>query len=425
MWIALTVPLALVISTLAYQASWESLDSRPTPAWYDDAKFGIIIHFGVYSATIGSEWFWMDWRRGMPELVAYVSTMVHPGFTYQDYASDFKAELFDAHEWVDVFEDAGARYVVLTAKHHDGFTLYPSSFSPNWNSVDIGPHIDFVSEFSDAVRSSSSMKFGIYYSLMEWFHPLYLKDKATNGTRRDFVNHKMLPELKELVQLYAPEIVWSDGDWEMKDDYWQSKEFLSWLFTNSSVKEDVVINDRWGRGIMCKHGGALTCRDRYNPGIIQKRKFENVLSLDRNSWGHSPMSPLENILTAKEVIRELVTTVAIGGNLLLNVGPNSQGKIGNLFEDRLKAIGKWLKTNGEGIFSSKPFRWKNENENVWFTMKTEAEAQIFVFILEYPYETNSISLRGFGKYFDLITKVSLLGFPGDVKVSDMFREQIS
>lgn len=424
MWIALTVPLALVISTLSYQASWESLDSRPPPAWYDDAKFGIIIHFGVYSATIGSEWFWMDWRRGMPELVAYVNTK-HPGFTYQDYASDFKAELFDAHEWVDVFEDAGARYVVLTAKHHDGFTLYPSSFSPNWNSVDIGPHIDFVSEFSDAVRSSSSMKFGIYYSLMEWFHPLYLKDKAANGTRRDFVNHKILPELKELVQLYAPEIVWSDGDWEMKDDYWQSKEFLSWLFTNSSVKEDVVINDRWGRGIMCKHGGALTCRDRYNPGIIQKRKFENVLSLDRNSWGNSPMSPLENILTAKEVIRELVTTVAIGGNLLLNVGPNSQGKIGNLFEDRLKAIGKWLKTNGEGIFSSKPFQWKNENENVWFTMKAESEAQIFVFILEYPYETNSISLRGFGKYFDVIAKVSLLGFPGDVKVSDMLWELIS
>lgn len=402
----------LTISADFYKPTWESLDARPTPSWYDDAKFGIMIHFGVYSATIGSEWFWMDWKRGMPELVAYVDTIKHPGFTYQDYANEFKAELFDANEWVDIFEEAGARYVVLTAKHHDGFTLYPSSYSTNWNSIDIGPHIDFLSELSDAIRSSSSMKFGIYYSLYEWFHPLYLKDKSTNGTRNDFVNHKMMPELTEIVQLYAPEIVWSDGDWEMDENYWKSREFLAWLFTNSSVKDDVVVNDRWGRGIMCKHGSYVTCKDRYNPGVIKIKKFENVLSMDRNSWGNSPMSPLENILTTKEVIRELVTTVACNGNLLLNVGPNKEGKIDKIFEDRLMEIGKWLKINGEGIFGSKPWLWKNSGNDIWFTRKIESDSKtwLYIFLLEYPFDTNTIILKGFGKFINQKSEIQLLGF---------------
>lgn len=419
MWFTLTVLSAFFVFADFHEANWKSLDSRSSPDWYDDAKFGIMIHFGVYSATIGSEWFWMDWRRGMPELVAYVNTNKHPGFTYQDYANEFKAELFDANEWVNIFEEAGARYVVITAKHHDGFTLYPSSFSPNWNSIDIGPHIDFLSELSDAVRSSSSMKFGIYYSLMEWFHPLYLKDKSVKGIRQDYVSQKMIPELKEIVQLYAPEIVWADGDWEMTDTYWKSKDFLSWLFTNSSVKDDVVVNDRWGHGIMCKHGSFLTCKDRYNPGVIQSRKFENVQSMDRNSWGNSPLSPLENILTTKEVIRELVTTVACNGNLLLNVGPNKHGKIGRLFQERLREIGKWLKINGEGIYGSKPWHRKNDGNDIWFTTKSEGDnkTQLYIFMLEYPFETNSITLRGFGKYIEQKTEIFLLGFPQKIKAS--------
>lgn len=402
---------SIFISVNSFEASWDSLDSRALPSWYDEAKIGIMIHFGVYSATVGSEWFWKDWERGMPELVEHVQLTKPPDVTYQDYANEFKAALFDADEWVELFEAAGAKFFVITAKHHDGFTLYPSSYSTNWNSVDVGPHLDILKELSAAVRSStSSMKFGIYYSLMEWFHPLYLKDQ--NESTQTFVDFKVLPELKEIVKLYEPDIVWADGDWDMSDDYWKSKEFLAWLFTNSSRKETVVVNDRWGKGNLCKHGSFLTCKDRFNPGIIQERKFENVLSMDKFGWGFDPMTKLENILTVKELIRELVTTVACNGNFLLNVGPNSAGKIENIFAERLRELGKWLKVNGEGIYGSRPWRRQNHGKDVWFTAKKKF---LHVFVLEYPFVDNRLVLHDVGELME-VNDVHLLGFPSKIKV---------
>lgn len=406
-----------IATVLTFDPTWTSLDSRKTPEWYDEAKFGIMIHFGVYSATMGSEWFWKDWTRGMPELVAYTKTFKPPNFAYQDYANEFKAEYFDSFEWAEIFETAGAKYVVITAKHHDGFVLCPSSYSFNWNSVDVGPHIDFITELSDAIRSlKTSIKFGIYYSLMEWFHPLYEKDK--NSSTRSFVDHKVIPELKEIVENYLPDIVWSDGDWEMSEDYWSSKEFLSWLFTNSSVREDVVINDRWGRGTMCKHGSFVTCRDRFNPGVIQKKKFENVLSIDRHSWGFDPMSRLDDIQTTKELIRELVTTVACNGNMLLSIGPNKEGRIENIYVERLKELGRWLKVNGEGIYGTKPWHHKNDGKDIWFTVKqVENNCFLYIFLLEYPFESNVVRLENVGKFIDAEAGISLLGFPRQIQVS--------
>lgn len=400
----------------AFEPNWASLDARQQPAWFDDAKVGVLVHFGLYSTIMGSEWFWSDWREGMSELVEFVKMTKPPNFAYQDLVHDFKAELFDADEWAKIFEEAGAKYVVLTAKHHDGFALYPSTYSVNWNSLDVGPHIDFLLELSEAVRSrDSSMKFGIYYSLMEWFHPLYLRDKKQSTA--DFVTMKVMPELKELVQNYQPDIVWADGDWEMDEDYWKSKEFLAWLFTNASMKDSVVVNDRWGKGVTCKHGSFVTCKDRFNPGVLQKLKFENVLSLDRTSWGYDPMTNIENILSAEELIRELVTTVACNGNVLINVGPNRDGRIENIFVERLQQLGGWLKTNGEGIYATRPWIRQNQGPDIWFTMKGSEEPEVFVFVLEYPFYTNSVVLQNVSVFIKDGLKVSLLGYPGVVNVS--------
>lgn len=110
------------------------------------------------------------------------------------------------------------------------------------------------------------MKFGLYHSLYEWFNPLYLADKRSNFSKDDFVHQKILPEMTELIEEYQPDVLWSDGDWETTDDYWQSKQFLAWLYNESPVKETIVVNDRWGTGIPCKHGDFYTCTDRFNPG---------------------------------------------------------------------------------------------------------------------------------------------------------------
>lgn len=128
-----------------YNPTWESLDTRPLPQWYDNAKVGIFVHWGVYSVpSFGSEWFWINWKNGEKKYVDFIEENYPPGFTYQEFAHEFKGELFNATQWAKLFRDSGAQYVVLTSKHHDGFCLWPSTRSFSWNSVDIGPKRDIV-----------------------------------------------------------------------------------------------------------------------------------------------------------------------------------------------------------------------------------------------------------------------------------------
>lgn len=131
---------------LHFEPTWDSLDRRTQPVWYDQAKVGIFIHWGVYSVpSFGSEWFWTNWRTVQDKrYVEFMQQNYRPGFTYQEFANDFRAELFNATEWASIFELSGARYVVLTSKHHDGYALWPSKYSFGWNSVDIGPHRDII-----------------------------------------------------------------------------------------------------------------------------------------------------------------------------------------------------------------------------------------------------------------------------------------
>lgn len=110
--------------------------------------------------------------------------------------------------------------------------------------------------------------------MYEWFNPMWLRDKANKFATDTFVAQKIFPELLELVNLYHPEVIWSDGDWDASDEYWKSKEFLAWLYNDSPVRDTVVVNDRWGSNIPCHHGGYYTCTDRYNPG---KQSFDRVL----------------------------------------------------------------------------------------------------------------------------------------------------
>jgi alpha-L-fucosidase len=342
--------IATTSTTTRYKATWESLDSRPLPQWYDDAKIGIFIHFGVYSVpSFKSEWFWWYWK-GDPthhqDVQDFMNENYPPGFTYQDFARDFRLEFFNATEWVKLFEQSGAKYAVLTSKHHEGFTLWPSPHSFSWNSVDVGPRRDIVGEFSSAVKKSSSLRLGLYHSFFEWFNPLFALDSKNNFTTRNFF--KGTAELYELVKTYKPDLIWSDGD-PAPPEYWQSKEFLAWLYNESPVKSSVVVNDRWGLGTSCKHGGFLNCADRYKPDKKVARKWENAMTLDTQSWGYRRNGNLEDYLTAKDLIRQLADTVSKGGNLLVDVGPTKEGTIPLLMQERLLQMGTWLKINGEAV----------------------------------------------------------------------------
>ncbi|KAG0717008.1 Alpha-L-fucosidase [Chionoecetes opilio] len=373
-----------------YKATWQSLDTRPLPTWYDEAKVGIFLHWGVFSVpSFGSEWFWQHWKGGKKgnKYEAFMKKNYPPNFTYQDFGPQFTAEFYDGKEWARLFNASGARYVVLTTKHHEGYTLWPSAHSFGWNSLDVGPNRDLLGELAYSLRSLvPHIHLGVYHSLYEWYNPLYLKDKANLFLSNDFVTQKTLPELYELVNLYRPDVIWSDGDWEALDKYWKATDFLAWLFNDSPVNQTVVVNDRWGAGIPCHHGSFYTCQDNYNPGVAQPHKWENCLPVDAHSWGYRREAKLADLHSIHELLTQLAMTISCGGNILINVGPRHDGTIAPVMEERLRQMGSWLDINGEAIYGSKP--WKHQNDTltpaVWYTSKGDT---VYAIVLHWPKES--------------------------------------
>lgn len=370
-----------------YEPNWESIDSRPLPDWYDQAKFGIFIHWGVFSVpSFGSEWFWYYWqKRRLQPYVDFMQKNYPPEFQYQDFAPQFTAEFFNAKEWTDIFASSGAKYIVLTTKHHEGFTLWGSKNSWNWNAVDIGPKRDLVDEMATALRAHSDLHLGLYHSLFEWFNPLFETDAANDFMTNYFPIAKTLPELYELVVKYKPEVLWSDGNGGAPDTYWNSTAFLAWLYNDSPVRDTVVVNDRWGLNCICKHGGYYTCSDRYQPGHLLKHKWENCMTIDKYSWGYRRNAHLSDYLTIETLVATLVETVSCGGNLLMNVGPTHDGRIVPIFEERLRQMGQWLLVNGNAIYNTTAWRAQNDSvtPKIWYTFKPREKA-VFAILLEWP-----------------------------------------
>lgn len=350
-----------------YEANWESLSKHEIPGWFQDAKFGIFIHWGVYSVPswaprgMYAEWYWRWLGTGAggidgsdplnPTLVHHLNTHGKDK-TYMDFADEFKAELFNPRQWADIFAKAGAKYVVLTSKHHDGFCLFPSgeanrSWGRPWNSVDTGPRRDLLGDLSEAVRERG-LKMGFYYSLYEWYNPLWQTDREL------FVDRHLIPQFKDVVSRYKPALIFADGEWDMPSEQWKSEELIAWLFNESPVGEDVVINDRWGQGSRHVNGDYFTTE--YATGMAtDDHPWEENRGMG-HSYGYNRNESLEDYRTGRELLLMLIDLVSRGGNLLLNVGPAGDGRIPVIMQDRLMEIGRWLEVNGEAIYGTRP--WK-------------------------------------------------------------------
>ncbi|HON92074.1 MAG TPA: alpha-L-fucosidase [Sedimentisphaerales bacterium] len=343
---------------MRYEANWASIDKRPTPQWWVDAKLGIFIHWGVYSVPAWSvrgqysEWYWNritgDKAKNGPWWQYHAKTY-GANFPYAGFAPMFKAELYDPNQWADIFARSGARYVVVTSKHHDGYCMWPSqeanrSWGRPWNSADIGPGRDLLGELTTAVRARG-IHMGIYYSLYEWYNPLWVTDRPL------YVEKHMFPQFKDVVTRYHPEVIFSDGEWDMPSKDWRSEELLAWLFNESPVKDNVVINDRWGKDCRHKHGGYYTTE--YTAGLASgAHPWEESRGMG-HSYGYSRTEPLADYRSARELVLMLIDIVSRGGNLLLDIGPAADGTIPVIMEERLTQIGEWLKVNGEAIYGTR------------------------------------------------------------------------
>jgi len=408
-----------------YTADWASIDSRPIPQWFTDAKFGIFIHWGLYSVPAWgplpsdgagvydcyAEWYW--WKlvnkgsKVNPLFTAFHNKNYGENFKYQDFVKDFKCEMFKPDDWAKLFREAGARYVVLTSKHHEGFALWQSAQSWNWNAVDVGPHRDLAGDLTAAVKKEG-LHMGFYYSLYEWFNPLYKENLEK------YVDNHMIPQMKDLVNRYQPDIVWTDGEWDYPSEKWKSTEFLAWLYNESPVKQTVAVNDRWGKETRGKHGGYYTTEyDLVEDANVKDKKIAHPWEECRgigNSFGYNRNEKLEDYSTSEQLVRMLVEKVSRGGNLLLDVGPTADGRIPVIMQQRLMDMGRWLKTNGEAIYETTSWNVSVQPEiNACFTVKGK---DLYVIFTKFP--DKPVTIRNVpGKP----SSVSLLGSQAKVKYS--------
>lgn len=359
----------LQMNAQTYQPNWQSLEQRGIPEWFHHDKFGIFIHWGVYavpayapviknSGESYAEWYWYRIHENNGRFRAFHDQQYGRDFSYSDFAKDFKAELFDAQQWASVFKRSGAKYVVLTSKHHDGYCLWPSKEADRhwgrpWNAASGAPGRDLAGELTEAVKANG-LRMGFYYSLYEWFNPLWQADKQL------FIEQHMIPQFKDLVTRYQPSLIFSDGEWDLEDKDWRSEELLAWLFNESPVAKDVVVNDRWGKHTRGTHNGAMYTTSEYGSGMDASIVWEENQGVG-NSYGYNRNESIDDYKTGAELKLLLVDVVARGGNLLLNVGPRADGRIPVYMENCLLEIGEWLEANGESIYGTTayktPYQW--------------------------------------------------------------------
>ena len=373
---------------MRYENNWTSLNARPVPGWFEDAKLGIFIHWGLYSVPAFApkgcyaEWYGChcDAPKDSPIDRQYYDFQQkhYPGRTYADFVADFRAECFDAAEWIDLFERSGARYMNLVSKHHDGFCMYRSKYAPNWNSFDVGPHRDFCRELADAC-AGTPVRFGVYHSVYEWFHPLYLESPERYATEH------LIPMLKELVTAYEPNTLFTDGEWEHPSAVWHSTDFLQWLYNDSPVRDVIVPNDRWGSETRGRLGGNLTTEYGWigaadGSEVMIDRVAEECRGIGA-SFGVNRFEKPEDYLSPKALVDTFVDLLARGSNLLLNVGPTADGRIPVIMQERLEQLGAWLAVNGEAVYGSRKYA-ESADPDVAYTKKNVA---VYAFLKTFPH----------------------------------------
>jgi len=390
--------LAAVLSTFSflraeedrYEPVWKSLDQRPIPEWFNEAKFGIFVVWGPYSVPAYVDKGYAEWYRWRMEDKNSDTWKFHAknygeAFLYEDFAPLFKAEMWDPDFWTELFVKAGARYVVTTANYHDGFCLYPSEYdgtihTDQWNSAEVGSKRDLLGELNEAGRKRG-LRMGIYYSLYEWFHPLWIED------RDRYVAEKFHPQFKEVVTKHRPDIIFLDGEWEMGHERWRSEELAAWLYNESPVRDYVVVNDRWGQ-CRSKHGDYYSSE--YGGGNYPPtHPWEENRGIG-HSYGYNRNETVYDYDSAGELIRMLSKICGNGGNFLLDVGPTADGRIPVIMQERLLQIGSWLEKNGDAIYGShaSPFWPRKFN---WGTC-TVKPGRLFVHI--HGRQTGTVLLAG-------------------------------
>ncbi len=386
--------------------------------WWREARFGMFIHWGLYAVPAGEynglksdrigEWI-QDWAN-------------IPREEYEKYAAEFNPVKFDAAEWVRIAADAGMKYIVITSKHHEGFSMFDSDVS-DYDIVDSTPYgKDPIAALSQECKKQG-IKFCFYYSIMDWHHPSQYVEQddrfrtAGSGQNRILEDQKeeyvkyMKAQLRELVEKYDPAVLWFDGEWV---NWWTEADGKDLYNYCRSLKPSIIINNRVGKGRQGMQGmnkgpdyaGDFGTPEQEIPATgLPGSDWETCMTMN-DTWGFKSYD--ENWKSTETLVRQLIDTASKGGNYLLNVGPTADGQIPEASVTRLKGIGEWMKVNGEAIYgtSASPF------EALDWGRATTKDNKIYLSVFDWPKGALEVPLPE-----QEITRAYLLADPGkDLKL---------
>ena len=360
--------------------------------WWREARFGMFIHWGIYAVPAGEyngkradqtgEWI-MEWAN-------------IPRADYEKFATQFNPMKFAAKEWVQIAKNAGMKYIVITSKHHDGFAMYNSKVS-NYDIVDATPYRrDPIKELAVEAKKQG-LKFCFYYSILDWHYPGAYVDapgkdpsagnmttKLNPGGKDEYLKY-MKEQLRELITVYDPAVLWFDGEWQ---DWWTEADGKELYRYVRSLKPDIIINNRVGRGRQGMQGLSKTDQDYAGdfgtpeqeipanglPGV----DWESCMTMN-TTWGYKFYD--DKWKSPEVIIRNLIDIASKGGNYLLNVGPTAEGLIPAPSLERLAAVGKWMKINGESIYGTTASPFPSQLE---FGRATSKPGRVYLHVFNWP-----------------------------------------
>ncbi|HYG33272.1 MAG TPA: alpha-L-fucosidase [Clostridia bacterium] len=343
--------------------------------WWREARFGMFIHWGVYSVPAGI--YHGKKIDGIGEWIMYNAKI--PCAEYQNFAREFNPVKFDAEEWVRLAKDAGMKYIVITSKHHDGFAMYDSKAS-DWNIVKASPFgRDPLKELAAACQKHG-IKLGFYYSQAQDWSNIgggvcgQHWDPTHAGGMDDYIRKVAVPQVREILSNYGPiSVLWWDTPCEMNQE--RASELVQLL----KLQPGIIHNNRLGGG----YNGDTETPEQFIPATgFSNRDWETCMTMN-DTWGFKSYD--ENWKSTETLIRNLVDIASKGGNYLLNVGPSNEGLIPTPSVERLKAVGSWMKVNGEAVYgtSASPFKrlpWGRCTKKV-----ENGKTTLYLHVFEWPH----------------------------------------
>jgi len=425
-WLALAVALATLGGMAAEPETKNQKDKRM--AWWREARFGMFIHWGVYSVPAG-EW------QGETKYAEWIMEQGKiPVSRYQQFAQQFNPVKFDAAAWVKTAKDAGMKYLVITSKHHDGFSMWPTAQS-DWSIKSSPFQRDPLMELSEECRKQG-VRFCVYYSILDWHNSDWGKrrqwnDVASGEPDMDRYTAYMKAQLKELVTRYRPGVIWFDGEWESPWTHERGVDLYHYL---RALDPDLIINNRvdvYRASLAGMSTNSSAIGDFFTPeqqippkGFGAEVDWESCMTLNKH-WGFNRAD--DDWKSVETILRNLCDITSKGGNYLLNVGPTSEGLIPQPSVERLAAVGQWMKVNGEAIYGSgsTPFgdelgkynsteKGKHGNPQfipMWNWRCTSKPGKLYVILFNWP-TTGLFELSGLKSR---VTKAYLLADHRDLK----------